>query len=233
MKNRLAISVGAALICAAVGASASQAQAATPQLVSQRAIPGQQMMQISDMQLGAAYPGDTLSRSVTAKQRPTLRELLQKCNKNNCKFHPSGPPKNFLGKRQRVSDPLNNCHNKVQATSTLTYSQTTGQSNSLGVEMSASYEYAKVFTATFTISYEHTWETSKTVSHAATITVPGHHKAWWVRAAPMHSWKGTYEMYFANKFYGHYIWYVPFRATGPNENGAHGVLLPHVVKCKK
>lgn len=239
MQNRLAISVGAALICAAVGASASQAQAATPQsatprLVSQRAIPAQQMMPTSDMQLGAAYPGDTPSDSVSANQRPAPRELLQKCKKGkNCKFHPAGPPKNFLGKRRKVSGIFNNCHNNVKGHSSLSYSQTTGQSNSYGVSLGVQAGYAEVFMVTFTASYDHTWETSKTVSSSADITVPGHHKAWWIRAAPMHRWKGIYEMHFANRFYGHYIWYLPFTATGPNENGGHGVLLPRVVKCKK
>ncbi|MET7935156.1 hypothetical protein [Streptomyces sp. NPDC005322] len=27
--------------------------------------------------------------------------------------------------------------------------------------------------------------------------------------------KGTYELHFPDRFYGHYIWYVPFEATGP------------------
>ena len=38
------------------------------------------------------------------------------------------------------------------------------------------------------------------------------------RAAQMQKVKGTYELHFEDKFYDHYIWYVPMEVTGPAED---------------
>lgn len=38
---------------------------------------------------------------------------------------------------------------------------------------------------------------------------------WVTREPRTRSVKGTYELHFPDRFYGHYIWYVPFEATGP------------------
>ncbi|MYQ76040.1 hypothetical protein GTW64_02920 [Streptomyces sp. SID4923] len=36
-----------------------------------------------------------------------------------------------------------------------------------------------------------------------------------IREAQMQRVRGTYELHFPDRFYGHYYWYVPFEATGP------------------
>ena len=151
-----------------------------------------------------------------AEEQPTARELLDKCDNgtDSCVFHPDGPPSDSMGEAHQVGDSAFNCTQDLQR-STVGWSDTTGESNSLGVSLSAEYGFSEVFKVTIQTSYEHTWESSHTEEQQTNVEVKPGEVGWITREAAMEEVQGTYEMHFEDKFYGHYIWYVPFDATGP------------------
>jgi hypothetical protein len=152
----------------------------------------------------------------SAADGPTGRELLDKCDNGTdvCLFHPAGPPESFRGDVHQVGDTTFNCTATPQNT-TIKWSETTGESNSFGVSLSAEYGFSEVFKVSIETSYNHTWETSNTKGQDEMIAVPAGEKGWIERATEMHRVRGTYEMHFPDKFYDHYIWYQDFEAVGP------------------
>ncbi|MET7638484.1 hypothetical protein [Streptomyces sp. NPDC005438] len=153
-------------------------------------------------------------------EQPTLRELLDKCDDgtDKCEFHPDGPPEEFMGDAHQVGDEAFNCTADPQR-STVGWSDTTEESNSVGVSLSAEYGFAEVFKVSIEVSYNHTWSSSHTESEQTNVDVRPGEVGWVTREAKMQKVSGRYEMHFPDKFHGHYIWYVPFEATGPVPDG--------------
>jgi hypothetical protein len=154
--------------------------------------------------------------SAYAADRPTGRELLDRCNNgtDSCVFHPHGAPETFRGDVHQVGDTVFNCTADLQR-STVKWSETTGESNSFGVSLSAEYGFSDVFKVSIETSYQHTWESSSTVGQDDSIDVKPGEKGWVERATEMNRVKGQYEMHFPDRYYDHYIWYQDFEAVGP------------------
>uniref|UniRef100_A0AAU3GMX2 Uncharacterized protein n=1 Tax=Streptomyces sp. NBC_01401 TaxID=2903854 RepID=A0AAU3GMX2_9ACTN len=151
-----------------------------------------------------------------AEEQPTTRELLDKCDNgtDSCVFHPDGAAEISMGEAHQVGDSAFNCTPDSQTT-TVGWSDTTGESNSVGVSLTAEYGFSLVFKMSITASYGHTWESSHTESELTAVNVRPGEVGWVTREAQMQHVSGTYEMHFSDPFYGHYYWYVPFDATGP------------------
>ncbi|WBQ04708.1 hypothetical protein [Kribbella sp. CA-293567] len=151
-----------------------------------------------------------------AADGPTGRELLEKCDQgtDTCTFHPYGPPEIFRGDVHQVGDSVYNCTADLQR-STVKWSETTGESNSFGVSVSAEYGFSEVFKVSIETSYQHTWETSSTVGQDDSVDVRPGERGWIERATEMSRVKGKYEMHFPDRYYDHYIWYQEFEAVGP------------------
>ena len=151
-----------------------------------------------------------------AEDGPTARELLDKCDNGTdvCEFHPSGPPEKFRGDVNQVGDTVYNCTSDLQR-STVKWSETTTESNSFGVSLSAESGFADVFKVSIETSYETTWESSSTFGQDDSIDVKPGEKGWVERSTEMQRVKGQYEMHFPDPFYDHYIWYQDFDAVGP------------------
>ncbi|WNI21046.1 hypothetical protein [Streptomyces sp. ITFR-16] len=158
-----------------------------------------------------AVPG-----AAQAEEQPTIRELLDKCDNgtDSCVFHPEGDLEEFTGESHQVGDSAFNCTQDNQSSS-VTWSDTTGESNSVGVSLSVDYGFAEVFKVSIQTTYQHTWESSHTESEMTTVNVRPGEVGWVTREAQMQRVRGTYELHFPDRFYGHYYWYVPFEATGP------------------
>jgi hypothetical protein len=154
--------------------------------------------------------------SAYAADRPTGRELLDRCNNgtDSCVFHPHGAPETFRGDVHQVGDTVFNCTADLQR-STVKWSETTGESNSFGVSLSAEYGFSDVFKVSIETSYQHTWESSSTVGQDDSIDVKPGEKGWVERSTEMNRVKGQYEMHFPDRYYDHYIWYQEFEAVGP------------------
>lgn len=158
---------------------------------------------------------------------PTARELLDKCDNgtDSCVFHPAGPPEEHTGAGHQVGEAAFNCTGDLQR-STVNWSDTTGESNSFGVSLSAEYGFSEVFKVSIETSYQHTWESSHTEGQATNVDVRPGEKGWVERAPKMQKVHGTYEMHFPDKFYDHYIWYQDFDADGPVP-GSTGDITQH------
>lgn len=152
----------------------------------------------------------------SAEETPTARELLDKCDNGTdvCMFHPAGPPEEYTGGGHQVGEAAFNCTPDLQR-STVNWSDTTTESNSFGVSLSAEVGFSKVFKVSIETSYQHTWESSHTEGQATNVDVRPGEKGWVERAPKMQKVNGQYEMHFPDPFYGHYIWYLDFTADGP------------------
>jgi hypothetical protein len=175
----------------------------------------------------------TPSAAQADEEQPTTRELLEKCNDgtDKCVFHPSGAPVDSMGEPHQVGDSAFNCTKDLQR-STVGWSDTTGETNTVGVSMSAEYGFTELFKVTITASYEHSWQSSHTEEQQTNVEVKPGEVGWITREAAMEEVNGTYEMHFEDKFYGHHIWYVPFTAKGPKAD-APSTKTQHTRKMTK
>lgn len=150
---------------------------------------------------------------------PTVRELLDKCNKGTdlCVFHPESRTE-FGGQRKQVGRTVFNC-TKVEQRESIAWADATGGSNSVGITIEASMKFAEVYQASVAATYSHTWEWSHTVTRTDILTVPAFNVGQIFHAPEMQTVKGEYELHFGKKFHGHYFWYVKnFSATSPMDN---------------
>ncbi|MDA2815138.1 hypothetical protein O4J56_31140 [Nocardiopsis sp. RSe5-2] len=147
---------------------------------------------------------------------PTSRQLLELCNNGTdvCVFHPEGPVREHQAARHVVGSPVYNCTDREQWM-TVGWSDTTSESNSVGLSLGGGYKFGEVFQVSFEATYGHEWKNSHTESQTTTvIAAPG--EVGRVYVGPrMQTVNGTYELHFPDRYYGHYYWYVPFEATGP------------------
>ncbi len=166
--------------------------------------------------VGGAVLAPTAAQAAPAEDKPTIRELLMKCDNGSdvCVFHPDGPPQVSMGPAHQVGAAAYNCTQDMQR-SAVGWSDTTGESNSVGISMSAEYGFTEVFKVTIEASYEHTWSSSHTESGTTYIDVRPGEVGWVTREAQLQTVSGTYELHFPDRYYGHYYWYAPFTATGP------------------
>ena len=159
-----------------------------------------------------------------AAEEPTTRELLEKCDNGtySCVFHPEGEPEYYTDEAKTVGDPVYNCTDGLQR-SAVEWSDTTSQSNSVGLSMTTEDGFGKAFAVSYEQTYEHTWEESHTESQTTNVDTRPAEVGWVERAPQMQKVKGTYELHFEDKFYDHYIWYVPMEVTGPAEDSSQAV----------
>ncbi|GAB2657767.1 hypothetical protein GCM10027271_15510 [Saccharopolyspora gloriosae] len=165
----------------------------------------------------AAVAGLLVVPPASAADEPTARELLEKCDNgtDSCVFHPEGEPEYFQNTSELVGSPTFNCTELPQRMG-VSWSDTTSESNSLGLSMSTSF--GEVFKVTFKASYGHEWKESHTETQTTNIDVNPGDAGRVFHGPKMQKVKGTYELHFEDKFYDHYIWYVPMEVTGPADS---------------
>ncbi|MBK0866376.1 MAG: hypothetical protein IJH84_15140 [Saccharopolyspora sp.] len=161
-----------------------------------------------------ALAGLLIAPPASAADEPTARELLEKCDNgtDSCVFHPEGEPEYFQNNSEQVGSPTFNCTDRKQRM-TVSWSDTTSESNSLGLSMETSF--GEVFKVSFKTTYGHEWKQSHTETQTTNIDVNGGDVGRVYHGPQMQKVKGTYELHFEDKFYDHYIWYVPMEVTGP------------------
>jgi hypothetical protein len=153
---------------------------------------------------GAAFVS---SPAAFADDGPTTAQLLQSCDwADYCQFHPQSYT-TYIGPSHQVGPLVYNCGSLTNS-QTISWSDTTGSTNSVGVAITASYKFSEVFEASIQVSYEHTWSTSHTDSQSDTVNVPSKYAGWMVRGTAKQKATGWYELHYGKPYYGHYIWYV-------------------------
>jgi hypothetical protein len=142
---------------------------------------------------------------------PSAADLLGNCAvADSCTFTPFFSD-TYNGPDRIVSRVLKNCgvddsHNLVS------WSDTTGSSNSVNVSFSVGVKFADVFDASIQTTYGHTWETSHTNTGGVTIDLMPRTIGWVTMSPTVQFVIGRYEMNFSSLYYGHYKWWFFFRA---------------------
>lgn len=156
---------------------------------------------------------------MSAQGGPTIRELLDKCKNgaDYCTFHPSGSPNVYRGDYRLAGGATNCSWDKI--TRWVEWSASEHTTNSIGVEMSAEGGIGEVFKVSFKASYGREWGWSSTKTDKVQAEVSPR-RAINVFSAPMkQTVRGTYELHFGYKYYGHYYWYVRnVEVTGPADD---------------
>lgn len=160
---------------------------------------------------------------------PTIRELLDECDDGTdyCEFRPDGPAELFTTDSKMVGDEVYNCTSSDQ-NMTVEWSDTTSQSNSVGVSLRTEVGFGKIFAVAYEQSYNRTWTNEHTESQSTSVSTEPGEVGWVERRAQMQRIEGTYEMHFEDAFYGHYVWYVPFTVEGPVPDATEEVITQNV-----
>lgn len=164
-----------------------------------------------------------------ADDGPTIRELLEECDESTdvCEFHPDGPRELFTTDSNVVGDAVYNCTSSEQ-NMTVEWSDTTTQSNSVGISLTTEAGFGKIFAVSYEQSYNRTWTNEHTESQSTSVRTDPGQVGWVERHAQMQRVSGTYEMHFEDAFHGHYIWYVPFTIEGPVPDADDDIITQNV-----
>lgn len=153
----------------------------------------------------------------SAADSPSKRELLESCGRStsHCEFHPQSY-RTYVGSLHRVGEPTFNCGSEINEKE-VSWSDTTGSTNSVGVSVSASAGFAKTFEVAVEASYHHEWSVSHTFSRLERVKIRPKYVGWVERASGMQAATGWYEMHYNKPFHGHNVWYVKnYEQRGPN-----------------
>ena len=152
---------------------------------------------------------------------PTTRDLLAECGESTdyCEFHPEGEEQVHDAERTVVVADVRNC-STVDQNETRRWTNSHGESNSVGVEVKAEMKFADVFTAGITTKYGHEWKWEKSTAEESRLTVAPGKVGQLTQVAQARTVKGTYELHFGDRYHGHYYWYVPFESTTVLDTGA-------------
>ncbi|MFF4403518.1 hypothetical protein [Streptomyces sp. NPDC001404] len=186
--------------------------------------------------LGATALGmvTAMALPAAADSSPTRKELIADCASGlgKCSFNDPVLGKAYLGDFRQVSDSLYNCSTSP-ATQSMTWSDTVGSTDSVGVSVTAGGKIADIINLSVTANYSHTWSSSHSETSSLNMTVQPGEVGWISRAQVMQTVSGTWQTHYDSPKWGHYYWYVPDTVTGPAPNGTEGVSNAVVVKSRK
>lgn len=160
----------------------------------------------------------------SADDQPTTRQLLEQCDQrktDSCVFHPEGSPVVYTG-TYKLAGSATNCTND-KMTRVIRWESSTSTTNSFGVTINAGAQLGKIFQAGVEASFQTQWSWSDTQADETQQEVSPH-TAVQVMVAPMKTKiKGTYELHFGKRYYGHYYWYVNGTIDGQTKGHAWDV----------
>jgi hypothetical protein len=170
---------------------------------------------VSALTLGASL---LAAPQALADSSPTTKELLDACSwADFCEFHPQSS-RTYTGPNHQVGSTAYNCASQTNQ-HRIDWADTTGTTNSVGVAITATAGFWKVYEVSVQASYGHSWEVSHTDTESNTINIPAGYKGWIERGTSKQEATGWYEIHFGKRFYGHYIWYVNnYKSSGFNKD---------------
>lgn len=145
--------------------------------------------------------------AASADSNPSVADLLNACSwADLCQFHPTNYW-TYTGPEHQVGDVAYNCTGTVMDHQ-VGFSDTTGSTNSVGVQISASVKFWTVYEASVTASYGHSWESSHTDNETNTVHIRPNYVGWLTRGTAKQHADGWYEIHFGSRQWGHYYWYI-------------------------
>lgn len=163
-----------------------------------------------------------------AASAPTNAELLAQCaTADLCAFHPQSYT-TYIGPEHQVGATAYNCASTA-ADHAVSWSDTTGETNSVGVSISVSAKFWQIYEASVEASYGHDWTVSHTDTETDTVHVPTKYAGWITRGTSKQQATGWYEFHFAKPYYDHYYWYIyDYTSSGFNvDNPNAGYIATH------
>ncbi|MGW1895080.1 hypothetical protein ACWCP6_33295 [Streptomyces sp. NPDC002004] len=176
----------------------------------------------------------TAALPAAADDGPTRDQLMADCSSGagKCTFNSPELGKAYLGDFRQVSDSLYNCSSSP-ATQSMTWSDTVGSTDSVGVSVSVGGTIAELINVSVTATYDHTWSTSHTDGGSLSMSVRPGEVGWISRAQVMQQVSGTWQTHYDSPQWGHYYWFIPDTVTGPAPNGTDGKKNAVIVKSRK
>ncbi|MGZ9929502.1 hypothetical protein ACXNSR_06360 [Streptomyces sp. NC-S4] len=170
----------------------------------------------------------------SAADQPTRQQLTADCasGEGKCTFNSPQLGEAYLGAFRQVSNSLFNCSTS-DATQSMTWDDTVGSTDSLGVSVTAGGKIAGIVDLSVTASYSHSWSTSHSESSSLNMTVKPGEVGWISRAQVMQKVSGTWQTHYDSPKWGHYYWFFQDTITGPARNGTDGKSNAVVVKSRK
>ncbi|MFI6106044.1 hypothetical protein [Streptomyces sp. NPDC051310] len=172
--------------------------------------------------------------AAAAGDGPTRQELMADCASGlgKCTFNEPRIGEAYLGEFRQVSDSLYNCSTS-DTTQTMSWDDTVGSTDSLGVSVTAGGKIAGMVDLSVTASYSHSWSSTHSESSSLTMTVKPGEVGWISRAQVMQKVSGTWQTHYDDPKWGHYYWFWQDTITGPAKNGTDGRNNAVVVKSRK
>ncbi|GGY92631.1 hypothetical protein GCM10010343_17150 [Streptomyces avidinii] len=131
-----------------------------------------------------------------------------------------------------MSNSLFNCSTS-DSTQSMTWDDTVGSTDSLGVSVTAGGKIAGIVDLSVTASYSHSWSSSHSESSSLNMTVKPGEVGWISRAQVMQRVSGTWQTHYDSPKWGHYYWFFQDTITSPAKNGTDGKSNAVVVKTRK
>jgi len=181
--------------------------------------------------LGSAFAvvvalGSALTVAANAAENEVYdqAQLLAACNESTslygkadrCRFEPATYA-GFTGDLQQVSGVDSNC-GAGEVNREVRWSQTTTESNSIEVSATVEAGLSKIFSASVSTTFGHTWEQSQTKEDAITVGIPPQSAGVVFRGAPMAKVTGRMVINFGSRRQGHFEWYAYPTLTVPAED---------------
>ncbi|MFE3328458.1 hypothetical protein [Streptomyces sp. NPDC059176] len=176
----------------------------------------------------------SITSPAAAAEQPTRELLRADCASGvgKCTFNSPRLGEAYLGAFHQVSNSLYNCSSS-DATQSMTWSDTVGSTDSLGVSVTVGGKIADIVNLSVTTSYSHTWSSSHAESSSLNMTVKPGEVGWISRAQVMQKVSGTWQTHYDSPKWGHYYWFFGDTITGPAPNGTDGKSNAVVVKSRK
>ncbi|NXY98359.1 hypothetical protein HYE82_29100 [Streptomyces sp. BR123] len=174
------------------------------------------------------------SLPASAAEQPTRQQLMADCSsgEGKCTFNSPKLGEAYLGEFRQVSNSLFNCTTS-DATQTMTWDDTVGSTDELGVSVTAGGNIAGIVDLSITTNYSHSWSSSHSESSSLNMTVKPGEVGWISRAQVMQKVSGTWQTHYDSPKWGHYYWFFQDTITGPAKNGTDGKSNAVVVKTRK
>lgn len=170
--------------------------------------------------------GSTLTLVAQAAENEVYdqSQLLASCTENTdlygkadrCRFEPATYD-GFTGDLQQVSGVDSNC-GAGEVSREVRWSQSTSESNSIEVSATVEAGISKIFSASVSTTFGHTWERTQTKEDAIVVGIPPKSAAVVFRGAPMAKVTGRMVINFGSRRQGHFEWYAYPTLTVPAED---------------
>lgn len=176
----------------------------------------------------------SITSPAVADEQPTRELLRADCDsgEGKCTFNSPQLGEAYLGDFRQVSDSLFNCSTS-DATQSMTWSDSVGSTDSLGVSVTAGGKIAGIVDLSVTTTYNHTWSSTHSETSSLNMTVKPGEVGWISRAQVMQRVSGTWQTHYDSPKWGHYYWFFGDTITGPAANGTDGKSNAVVVKSRK